>query len=161
MITVRAATTQDAGVISDLCAQVQELHHTALPALFKPGCAATFPHEDIIALMSEAGNYFFIAQFNEDIAGYAYATWKKIAENAFHHAYDQLHIDQIGVHPHYRSLGCGKALMETIKSLAISQNIPLITLSTWDFNHQAHTFFASQGFEPFLHNYWYWVNQPG
>lgn len=161
MVTVRAATPQDAADISDLCAEIQDLHHQALPKLFKPGSGDTFSRGEIKALMSEPKNYFYVAEVEGVTAGYVYATRKQIAENSFQYAFDQLHIDQIGVHPPYRGQGCGQALIKTIKNLAASQNITFITLSTWGFNRWAHTFFASQGFEAFLHDYWYWVNQPG
>ncbi len=160
MLTVRTATPEDAGAISDLCAEIQELHHQALPTFFKPGSAATFPTEHVKELMSEPLTMFIMAVVDQDIAGYVFANRIQSAENAFQYAFERIHIDQIGVHQLYRRQGCGQALMDAVKNLAVSQNIPLITLSTWGFNHRAHEFFASQGFEAFLHNYWFSVNPP-
>lgn len=161
MVNVRTATPQDASAISDLCAEIQGLHHQVLPALFKPGTANPFPADEVTALMAMPEHYFFVAWVEDTAAGYVYVTRKLNPENAFQYAFEHLHIDQIGVHLPYRRQGCGEALIEAVKQLAAAHNISMITLSTWGFNQQAQKFFASQGFEAFLHNYWLSVGLTG
>jgi ribosomal protein S18 acetylase RimI-like enzyme len=146
MVNVRMATPQDASAISDLCAEIQSLHHQVLPALFKPGTANPFPADEVTALMAMPEHYFFVAGVDGTAAGYVYATRKLNPENAFQYAFEHLHIDQIGVHLPYRRQGCGEALIEAVKQLAAAHNISSITLSTWGFNPAGAKIFCQPGF---------------
>ena len=55
-------------------------------------------------------------------------------------------VEQIGVHPRFRSLGVGRELLEHIVRVAAESDVPEVELNTWIFNTSAHHAFQRCGF---------------
>ena len=158
-IIVRAATPQDAPSISVLNAEVQQLHYEAHPEVFKPPDETNFSPSAIRELMQSPANFFWLAEIDGQPAGYLYAATAHLEENPIRYAFDRLHIHQIGVLAQFQGFGCGKRLIQAARQTAEELGMAVIMLNTWAFNHQAQSFFGSQGFEIYNLRYWLWLNK--
>jgi ribosomal protein S18 acetylase RimI-like enzyme len=151
---IRLANTNDVATISFLSEDVQKIHATALPHLFKPPSSDTFPPSAVVELLADPNNYIYIGQLNGKDIGYIYAEVRNLPETPFRYAMSMIYVHHISLSPDYQHKGFGKLLIEAIKVLARAKGIPLITLDVWSFNKKAHAFFEKQGFENFNERMW-------
>lgn len=158
-IKIRKAKPTDAINISQMNAQVQQLHADAYPSIFKPPSPETFPPSKILGLMETQENHFFIAEIHDSLIGYLYAESSHLEENPFRFSFSRLYIHQIGVRPEFQGMGCGKLLMNAARELAEQENLQMIMLDTWGFNEKAQNFFSNLGYETFNFRYWYWLEK--
>lgn len=151
-VTVRRATSADAGLLSSLNAEVQAIHAAALPWWFKPpepqsGSPA------MAGLAANPGNLVFVAEIDAAPAGYVYASVVRHAETPWRWAYEMIYLHQIGVRAAHRR-GVGAALVAAVRAEAASRNVALLGLDVWSFNADARAFFQSQGFAPYNERLW-------
>ncbi len=151
---IRLANANDAEIISSLNADVQKIHATALPHLFKPPSKDVFPPSAVIELLANSNNYIYIGQLDGKDIGYIYAEIRNLPETPFRYAMDMIYIHHISLHPQYQHKGFGEILIEAIKALAREKELSLIALDVWSFNIEAHAFFAKQGFTNFNDRMW-------
>jgi ribosomal protein S18 acetylase RimI-like enzyme len=155
-MNIRQASLQDASLLSALCADVQTLHASHHPGLFKIPASPDFAEPFFREQLQDPFNYFFIAEQAGLAIGYIFCKLIERPANAFRHADRFLHIDQISVTPARQKLGAGAALIARARTLARELDLKRIQLDTWEFNHSAHAFFEREGFVKF--NYRYWLN---
>ena len=62
MITVRAATMEDADAIAGLTAEVQQLHREALPDIFKLPSDKLFSRDKLATLLHDANSTVGVAE---------------------------------------------------------------------------------------------------
>ena len=151
---IRLANPNDAETISFLNADVQKIHATALPHLFKPPSRDTFPPSAVMELLSNPSNYIYIGQLDGKDIGYIYAEVRNLPETPFRYAMSMIYIHHVSLKPEYQHKGFGKLLIEAIKVLAREIDISLIALDVWSFNIKAHAFFEKQGFKNFNDRMW-------
>ena len=151
---VRRASLDDATTSTSLNADVQALHADALPWRFKPPASETLSHSEIARLMSISAVTFFIADLDDDPAGYLLAEVCRRPETARTYAYDFLHVHHISVRPSRRNQGVGRALMDAAVALAREQCIDRLALDVWQFNSRAQAFFARYGLETYNQQMW-------
>jgi GNAT superfamily N-acetyltransferase len=151
---LRVASTNDAEIISILNNEVQKIHATALPHLFKPPSKDTFPPSAVRELLANPSNCIYIGQLNGKDIGYIYAEIRNLPETPSRYAMNMVYIHHISISLEYQHKGLGKILIEAIKALAYERGISLIALDVWSFNNKAHTFFAKQGFTNFNNRMW-------
>ena len=84
LLEIRATTPEDAGTISALNADVQQIHADAHPRRFKPPAPHTFTEKDAKDLLSSPGYFGFLAldagapigylddRFHESCGGFNY-----------------------------------------------------------------------------------------
>jgi len=89
-------------------------------------------------------NYGQIAVFEKDICvGISgYWTGTKLWCGKY------IELDNVIVHPDYRSRGIGKILSDYIESKAVSNNCNILVLDAYTHNFGAHRFYYNQGFGP-------------
>lgn len=161
MNEVRPATLADAEIISDLNADVQGLHHQAMPHFFKPPSAGSFPPALVRQLMVFPDSFFFLALEDGRPVGYLYAQVRRLPENPLRYALNMVYIEQIGVQPESQGKGHGRRLLEAAANLARRAGIGLLALDTWSFNKQAHAAFYAFGFESYNLRMWMDVEKAG
>ena len=88
---IRLATLNDAESIAALNAAVQHVHADALPHLFKPPSAETFPASLVRQLLADPNTYIFIASANDAPVGYLYGQILRRAETSLHYAWDRFY----------------------------------------------------------------------
>jgi len=101
-ITVRRATSADAGLLSPFNAEIQAIHAAALPSWFKPPGPQTFSPAAAAALVDNPNNLVFVAEDGADPAGYVYAGLTRHAETPSRYASEIIYIHQIGVRAAHR-----------------------------------------------------------
>jgi ribosomal protein S18 acetylase RimI-like enzyme len=152
-IAIRRATTADAEIMSSLNADVQAVHSSALPSLFKPPGQETFPPA-AAGLLAQPNHLVFIAEVDSLPLGYAYAEVIHRPENSSHYAHDMVYLHHISVRPAHRKRGLGRALMDAVRSAATERGIALVALDVWAFNEEARAFFRRQGFTSYNERLW-------
>jgi diamine N-acetyltransferase len=146
MVTVRAATMEDADAIGCLTVEVQQLHREALPDIFKRPSDRLFSRDKLATLLQDAKSTVAVAESQGEIIGHIYATIVHRSENDFKKAEKYMYIQQIGVRKDARRQGVGRALIAFIESRALASAVTGLQLDYWAFNTSARSFFESCGF---------------
>src|SRR5262249_36974997 len=123
MITVRAATMDDADAIQCLTIEVQQLHREALPDIFKVPSGKLFSREKLATLLQDANSTVAVAEGNGVIIGYVYGVTMHRPENDFKKAEKYMYIQQIGVREDSRRQGIGRALIAFIEDRALASGV--------------------------------------
>lgn len=144
---IRKATVKDATTIAKLGATIQRLHYDHSPDWFKPAMP-----EEIVDLYSEKLSNplatAYLAESDGDALGFVLVQVVHRPETPLTWAQTVVEIDQIGVEPSARRLGVGHSLFGAVRKLADEVSATRLRLTTWDFNHDAHEFFESEGLDP-------------
>lgn len=137
--------TKNHALIAALNEEVQNLHHTLHPDIFKPfDKEATV--EFIRNVLADDNNYAYVVTDDGETLGYIICCVKEAKENAFHYTIRTLYIDQIGVLQKYRRNGAGDMLMQQAEQLAKELSIARIELDHWSANSVAAAYFRRQGY---------------
>lgn len=83
-------------------------------------------------------SYFLTAKFMNKIIGYG----------GFHLIFDEAHLVNFAIHPHYRQKQFGKQLLWALLKLAVSKGAEKATLEVRQSNKIAQTFYEKFGFLP-------------
>jgi len=153
-VVIRKARIGDADALSSLNADVQAVHATALPWLFKPPGEDTFARAGLGELLERPENLVFIAESDGAAAGYAYAEIVRRPQTPFQHAHDMVYLHQISVRSAFRRHGVGTALIGAVRAAANEDGIALVALDVWTFNDAARAFFRRHGFGPCSERMW-------
>lgn len=148
MISIRLAKFEDADAIAQLTAEVQQLHNSALPALFRPPHDGLFPAQKLASLLKDPNSFVAVAQIEGEIVGHIYSELIHRTDNAFRHSESTIYVHQIGVRTSERGHGIGTALMNFIEERAAALGASAIGLDYWAFNTDARGFFEARGFVP-------------
>ena len=149
IVRIRAASAADAASIAALNVVVQSLHSNARPTWFKPPDPEAFERtlHDWLARDDVLG---FIAEDDEAPIGYVLVVRRSRADTALTKGADIVELDQIAVLPACRHRGVGRALAAEVFNLARQVGAARVELGVWEFNQEAHEFFASLGFTSFM-----------
>jgi diamine N-acetyltransferase len=143
MVTI--SPTKDAGLISMLNEEVQNLHAQIHPDMFKPYDRASMTAAMSNFLQDESCRAY--VAYNDGIpAGYALFFIREVKENAFHYNLKTLYLDQIAVLSQFRRDGIGRLLMEQAENLAKELAISKIELDHWSANTVAAQYFRKSGY---------------
>lgn len=153
-MNIRPATPDDIHLLSTLNAEVQRMHAERHPEVFKPPESDAFAEGFFREILGQEGTHVFIGEVNGEPVGYLSLRIFEREEHLFAYASRTLEIDQIGVRPAQRRKGYGARLVDEARAFAREKGIERVALSTWAFNTSAQGFFASQGFEDYLHRMW-------
>lgn len=153
-ILIRKAVEQDAAALGALNADVQVIHATAMPWLFKAPGPQTFPPAAVKDVLAQPDNLVFIAEVDGTAAGYAYAQVVERPETPFMYAHDMIYLHHISVKPACRRHGVGSALIAAVRAAAAEIGIALIALDVWTFNEEARAFFRRHGFAAYNERLW-------
>jgi ribosomal protein S18 acetylase RimI-like enzyme len=151
---IRRAEKGEADVLALLNGDVQAIHASAVPWLFKAPGPETFPEREFAFLLEVEDNLLFIAEVDGAPAGYAFAEIMRRPESAFCNAYDLVHLHHISVRPAHRRHGVGTALLAAVRAAADERNIKLIEIGVWNFNEAARDFFRRHGFAARTETLW-------
>ncbi len=148
MIAIRRAHEADADSISSISAEIQALHARALPELFKPPEAFTFPADKVRELLNDPDWLVFVSELDAVVVGYVSAQIHRRAETPFRRSSVGLGVQWMGVRAAWRRQGVGRALIDAVKSTAAERGITSVFLDVWAFNTEAQSFYEALGFRP-------------
>ena len=116
---------------------------TGLLVHLNPDCPSNVLIERFHSILNEHSHYLpFGAYIDGRLTGFAGA-W--IATKIWCGRY--LEVDNIVVHPDYRSAGVGGALVKHLETLARERACNLVVLDSYTSNHASHRFYHRHGFE--------------
>jgi ribosomal protein S18 acetylase RimI-like enzyme len=141
---IRRATLEDAGTVAALNAHVQGWHAAHYPQVFfaNPDPAALTAH--FAEQLADPNVHCFLA--GQPAMGYALCAFLDRPQSIFSPAVRRLTVDHIAVAPDARRQGHGRALLAAARALARDLGCGEVMLDTWEANHEAHAFFAANGF---------------
>lgn len=147
-ITVREATTADAGLIADMSRQT--FYETFAAGNNKEDMdkfmTEQFTREALIEEVGSPGNTFLLAYANDEVAGYARLREK--SDKLFNYK-PTLEIARIYADAKMIGKGIGRQLMEASIAYAKKLQKEIIWLGVWEKNHHAIEFYKKFGFEKF------------
>lgn len=151
-ITIRSATVNDAELIADLSRQT---FYDSFAAQNTKENMDKFLNEQFTkeALMKEVGaenNIFFLAYFDDEVAGYARLREKNIPPGLG--TSSAIEIARIYVVSSFIGKGIGAALMQTSIDFAIKNKHECLWLGVWKENQRAIDFYERWGFKKFAYH---------
>lgn len=150
IVRIRAASAADAASIAALNVVVQSLHSNAHPTLFKPPDPEAF-ERTLHEWLARDDLLGFIAEDDDEAPiGYVLVVRRSRADTALTKGADIVELDQIAVLPARQHRGVGRALAAEVFNLARQVGAARVELGVWEFNQEAHEFFTSLGFTPFM-----------
>lgn len=146
-INIKRATPEDAELIS-------HLSKITFEDTFKGTCTdedlqsfvnTAFAPADILNELSDDDDFYFIAYYNNEVAGYMrlkedYTDYLPIKK------YIALELKRIYVLKEYHSKKIGAALLALALQLATEKNYEVIWLGVWEHNEKAKSFYKQWGF---------------
>ena len=141
-ISVRKATLSDYEEVLRIMSQVQDMHVTWRPDVYKPN-NQLFSKEDFKAAL--AGDVFYVAESDGAVIGVMGLEYRHI-ETSAHVTRDIVFIDSMAVDEPYRGQGIGHAFFDKVKEIATQKKADGIELQVNARNKQAYEMYAKYGF---------------
>lgn len=153
-IQVRSATTSDLSAIVEINDSVQGMHARQLPDLFKHPADGAELTAFFGACVERDDELLLVAEEGELVVAYAWAAIRISGESAFKFERRVMYLNQIAVLPQARRRGAGTLLVQAIESEARRRGLATVALNSWQFNAEAHGFFARLGYVPYRVDFW-------
>jgi diamine N-acetyltransferase len=148
-ISIKEASTADAGLIADLSRQTFYDSFAAdnTPENMDQFMKEQFTREKLMEEVGAAGNIFLLAYVGDDVVGYVRireTTNPLLLANG-----PAIEIARIYAVQHSIGKGVGSTLMQRCIEIARQKNAQVIWLGVWEKNQKAITFYTKWGFEKF------------
>ncbi len=147
-VTVRFARENELDRVNELRRQVNELHVSGKPEVFKPGFCDDL-RDYVYTIFHDPEQKIVVAEANGTICGFAVLHHINKPENPFMYERDFLDIDEFCVDEAFRRQGVASALIRFIRDYAKEQGYHRIELNMWEFNREALAFYEAAGFTSF------------
>ena len=145
MPSVRKAEQKDIPHILSLLLQVDMVHHTGRPDLFK-GPATKYNAEELSVIIDDPETPVFVCADEDDIpTGHAFCIHKRVIGDAVLTDIRTLYIDDICVDENHRHQHIGKALYDYVIAYAKDCGCYNVTLNVWTCNPSAMQFYRAMG----------------
>lgn len=145
--TLRLASHSDLPGLTEIHAEVHELHLRARPDQFRAVSVEVLTAR-LAELLAAPSTTIWVAKLGSDVVGYVVSIRHFREESPFCDALRWCLLDQIGVREGFRSRGIGSALLRAAIDEARAAGIEQVELSSWAFNQGAHRVFERAGFVP-------------
>jgi len=142
---IRRASKKDIRRVIELLHQVNMVHHTIRPDLFKPH-TTKYSEQELEAIFSDNSKPVFVFDDGE-VLGYAFCQTTEVKDNLLLEDTKSLYIDDICVDERSRGKHVGKALYEYVLDYARSIGCHNITLNVWEGNSPAISFYRNMGMQ--------------
>lgn len=147
-LTVRRADEKDIPRILELLIQVDMVHHTGRPDIFK-GPATKYSAEELKAIVKDNKTPVFVCVDNNDsVLGHAFCIHKQVIGDSVLTDIRTLYIDDICVDEACRGKSVGKTLYNYVINYAKEQGFYNVTLNVWTCNSGALKFYEAMGLKP-------------
>lgn len=147
MNTVRRAQKEDIPRILDLLIQVDMVHHTGRPDLFK-GPATKYNESELKTIIEDDSTPVFVCVNDRMVIGHAFCIHKQIKDDPVLTDVKTLYIDDICVDEAYRGCGAGRDLYDHVAAYAKAHDFYNVTLNVWSCNPGALKFYETMGLKP-------------
>ena len=148
IMNVRRACESDIPGILKLLVQVDMVHHTGRPDLFK-GPATKYNASELKTIISDDSTPVFVCISDEGkVAGHAFCIHKQVKDDSVLTDIRTLYVDDICVDENMRRKHIGEMLFGHVKKYAENEGIYNITLNVWTCNPGAVKFYEALGMKP-------------
>ena len=148
IMNVRRACESDIPGILELLVQVDMVHHTGRPDLFK-GPATKYNASELKTIISDDSTPVFVCISDEGkVAGHAFCIHKQVKDDSVLTDIRTLYVDDICVDENMRRKHIGEMLFGHVKKYAENEGIYNITLNVWTCNPGAVKFYEALGMKP-------------
>lgn len=148
MNTIRKATESDIKGILNLLLQIDMIHHSARPDIFK-GPAYKYTEDEPNDLLNDEKTLVFVCVDEHDnVIGHAFCVCKQEIDNNVLTDIKTLYIDDICVDENIRGQNIGKSLYDYVVNFAKDNDFYNITLNVWECNPGAIEFYKKMGLVP-------------
>lgn len=145
---IRKAEEKDVGRILELLTQVNMVHHSGRPDLFR-GPAQKYPRETLARMVrSDADPIFCAVDESDRVLGYVMCQSRQITDDPIRTPVRTLYIDDLCVDEALRGRHIGRALYHYARDYAKKNGYYNITLHVWACNEGAAHFYEMCGMKP-------------
>ncbi|MCR4771213.1 MAG: GNAT family N-acetyltransferase [Oscillospiraceae bacterium] len=148
MSVVRRARAEDIPAISRLLVQVNMVHHTGRPDIFKGPTVKYTPEQLAEIIKNEETPVFVSVGGDGEVEAHAFCVFKQFVNDNLLTDIKTLYIDDICVFEHLRGKGVGRGLYEHVLSFARERGCYNVTLNVWECNPGAKSFYEKCGMIP-------------
>jgi len=146
--TVRRAEIKDIPRILELLVQVDMVHHTGRPDLFK-GPATKYTADELVQILSDDTKPVFVCTDARNVPlGHAFCMYQQVVGDHVLTDVKTLYIDDICVDETVRGQHVGTALYRHVLDYAQESGCYNITLNVWNCNPGAMKFYEAMGLQP-------------
>lgn len=148
-ISIKEATTGDAGLIADLSRQTFYDSFAAdnTPENIDKFMNEQFTREKLMEEVGAPGNTFLLAYVGDEVV--AYTRLRETASPLLMENGPAIEIARIYAKQNSIGKGVGSALMQQCMEIARQKNARVIWLGVWEKNYKAIAFYTKWGFEKF------------
>jgi diamine N-acetyltransferase len=141
---IRNAKICDINKILDLLKQVNLIHVSARPDIFK--VVTKYSYDELCKKIKEEPIFVYVDE-NNNVLGYIFGV---VQETKSEHLINKktFFIDDFCVDQNARGLHIGSELYEYVREYARKENFDRITLNVWSFNENAYKFYLKCGLKP-------------
>ena len=154
MIKIKFATVEDAALIAALNVDVQTVHATALPQLFKKPMIDAQLVQEFRSNLEKPDCFILIAEMESNIAGYLSAECQLWRDSPRAHQNKVVYVHHLSVSEAFRRRGIGRALLDEARKRGSERGITRLALDVWRFNEPARKFFAGYGLDVYNEKMW-------
>lgn len=141
---IRKAELKDIQRIKDMLSQVNLIHHSGRPDIFK--CGIKYNSEQLKSLIQNDNTPIFVATDDCDIAvGYVFCILQEHTNDPILTEIKTLYIDDLCVDENCRGEQIGTKLLNFVFDYAKQSGCYNVTLNVWDLNKSALRFYAANG----------------
>ena len=145
---VRQATETDLPRINELRRQVNDLHVSSRPDVFRPGCSQEL-QDHVNVLFAGDCREILVAEADGVVVGFACLKYIDRPASPYRNAIRFVAIEELGVDEACQRQGTGRLLVDSVRSRAREQGYSRIELDMWEFNENALAFYERIGFRTY------------
>lgn len=144
---IRYAEERDINDILRLLVQVNMVHHTIRPDLFK-GPATKYSREELAAMLHLEDDPIFVCTDDDDrMLGYIFCQTEIVEESPLRTGIRSLYIDDLCVDEKARGHHVGQMLYRHVLEYAREKGYYNVTLHVWGGNDSALSFYRAMGMQ--------------
>lgn len=147
-VTVRLAGEDELERINMLRKQVNDIHVSGKPDVFKPGFGEQL-RDHIYTIWNDPEQDIAVAVTDGRVCGFAVLHHIIRPENPFMKEREFLDIDEFCVDAGCRRQGIATAMIDYIRQYAKEKGLHRIELNMWEFNREALAFYEAAGFQTY------------
>ena len=145
-MSIREATADDIADLATLLVEVNDLHASALPHIYRRVAADDQTASFLRSLLEEEETRLLVAEEAGQLVGYVALRLSQAPNTPVHVPRRWVIIDAVVVREAFRRRGIGEALMEHAHAWAVEQDIGEVELEVAEFNAAAIALYQKLGY---------------
>ncbi|MCP4362087.1 MAG: GNAT family N-acetyltransferase [Chloroflexi bacterium] len=152
-IVIREATLADQEGLFLLYAEIDALHHEAMPDTFRTTEEIARPSNFLVERLADEKIHLYVAEAADRLAGMILLK-PKTQKHPLFYTQDYLHISTLIVAADFQGQGVAQLLLNTAVTFAKERELTQINLNVYEFNQRAIAFYEKEGFNTGKREMW-------